>query len=142
MMKQLQTTKIIDMDEDYYLKPYKNVLDKCLKFLKGHCNPSCTIDHVDFQRYLKKINWQSYCCKHVQFDSPNFKIHQFWVKHIWNIFRYIEDLERISSRLGPVIPTPLKKINGKTKLFNSPAPNKNVAEHKPETATNSEEKDE
>ena len=70
---------------------------------------------------------------------------------------------RISSRLGPVIrstidfntqicnqdeigfsgfSTPLKKIKGKTKLFISPAPNKNVAEHKLETATNSEEKDE
>ena len=99
-------------------------------------------------------------CKHVQFDSPNLKIHQFWVKYIWNIFRFIEDLERISSRLGPVIrsttdfntqiciqdeigfSTPLKKNKGKTKLFISPAPNKNVAEHKLETATNSEEKDE
>ena len=99
-------------------------------------------------------------CKHVQFDSPNLKIHQFWVKYIWNIFRFIEDLERISSRLGPVIrsttdfntqiciqdeigfSTPLKKNKGKTKLFISPAPNKNVAEHKLETATSSEEKDE
>ena len=40
------------MDEDYYLKPYKNILDSCVEFLKGHCNSSCTIDHVDFHRYF------------------------------------------------------------------------------------------
>jgi len=52
MNRQLQTTKIINMDEDYYLKPYKNILDSCVEFLKGHCNSSCTIDHVDFHRYF------------------------------------------------------------------------------------------
>ena len=40
------------MDEDYYLKPYKIVLNSCVEFLKGHCNSSCTIDHVDFHRYF------------------------------------------------------------------------------------------
>ena len=40
------------MDKDYYLKPYKNVLDASVEFLKGHCNSSCTINHVDFHRYF------------------------------------------------------------------------------------------